>query len=265
MCFFCPVVKVNAYGHGLSLIVQALQNENIDAFCVASVDEAVQCRSFLTKPIPIIIFTADYTSYEIQACLDYNLTPVIGQMTDLIRFQSASFKLNIHLKFDTGLHCHGFSIDEMSTIKEQLAQSPYLNLTGVATHLAKAYDAGLKDGYSFIQQKQFIQIQKLFGPQNYHYQNSACILLQKDITCGGRPGIALYGVLPYTHKPVSVDLRPVMSFQTHLINIRKIKKGVAVSYEHQWTAKRDSCDWLDSHRLCRWLKKKLNQRENLFF
>lgn len=238
--FFCPVVKANAYGHGLPLIIPALENENINAFCVSSVQEGIQVRSLLKKAIPILVFTADYSAEEIHACFESDLTPVIGQMSDLFRFKNVHKKINIHLKFNTGLNCYGFSIEEAKLVKNYLQENPYLNLVGVATHLAKSYDAGLKDGCTALQQKEFLSIQKVFGDQNYHYQNSACLLLEGDIGIGARPGIALYGVIPYTHRSVSIDLKPVMSFETQLINIIKIKKGSCVSYEHQWKAERPS-------------------------
>ena len=238
--FFCPVVKANAYGHGLSLVVPTLENENIHAFCVSSVQEGIQVRSLLKQAIPILVFTADYNIDEIYACFDSDLTPVIGQMSDLLRFKSIHKKINIHLKFNTGLNCYGFSTKEANWVKNQLYKSPYLNLIGVATHLAKSYDAGSDEGCTALQQKEFSSVQKIFGHQNYHYQNSACLLLQGDIGVGARPGIALYGVIPPTYRSVSIDLKPVMSFETQLINIRKIEKGACVSYEHQWKAKRPS-------------------------
>ena len=133
-----------------------------------------------------------------------------------------------------------FSVQEATFIKNQLNQSPYLHLRGVSTHLASSYDAGVRGWVYFSATTRIFKSTKIFGHQNYHYQNSACLLLQGDIGIGARPGIALYGVAPPTHKPVSVDLKPVMSFKTKLISIREIEKGMSVSYGHEWTAKRPS-------------------------
>ena len=238
--FFCPVVKTDGYGHNLSVIIPTLEKEDIDAIAVSSVDDGVYVRSLLKRPLSILIFTADYSHGEVQACFDYQLTPVIGQMSDFYKFKTIHKHLDIHLKFNTGLHCYGFSIQEAEFIKNQLDKNPYLNLKGVSTHLAKSSDAGIKDGCTFLQQKEFSKVQKIFGHQNYHYQNSACLLLQGDIGIGARPGIAMYGVIPPTHRPVSIDLKPVMSFETKLIHIRKIEEGASVSYGHEWTAKRPS-------------------------
>lgn len=43
-CMLMPAVKANAYGHGAVLVAQALQEEGIDAFCVASVSEGIELR-----------------------------------------------------------------------------------------------------------------------------------------------------------------------------------------------------------------------------
>lgn len=238
--FFCPVVKANAYGHGLSLIIPCLETENIDALCVSSIEEAVHVRSLLQRPIPILIFTAHYDLEDIQACWDHHLTPVIGQISDLLKFQALHKPLNIHLKFNTGLNCYGFSIKEAEFVKETIAKSPYLHITGIATHLAKSYDAGCPDGCTALQEKAFRKVQKVFGQQNYHYQNSGCLVLQGNIGIGGRPGLAIYGVMPYTYKPVSMDLKPVMSFETQIIQLQNVTKNMSVSYEHKWTAQRPS-------------------------
>ena len=238
--FYCPVVKTDGYGHNLSLIIPILEKEDIDAIVVSSIDEGVCVRSLLKRNLTILVFAADYSRSEVQACFDHQLTPVIGQMSDFYKFKNAHKHLDIHLKFNTGLYCYGFSVEEAEFIKNQLSNNSYLQLKGVSTHLAKSYDAGVKGGCTFLQQKEFSQIQKIFGDQNYHYQNSACLLLQGDIGIGARPGIALYGIIPPTCRPVSIDLKPVMSFETRLVNIRKIKKGTSVSYGHEWTAKRSS-------------------------
>ena len=238
--FFCPVVKTDGYGHNLSVIIPILEKEDIDAIAVSSFDEGVYVRSLLKRSLPILIFTADYSHEEVQACFEHQLTPVIGQMSDFYKFKNVHKHLDIHLKFNTGLYCYGFSVCEAEFIKSQLTKNSYLHLKGVSTHLAKSYDAGMKDGCTFLQQQEFSKVQKVFGHQNYHYQNSACLLLEGDIGIGARPGIALYGVAPPTHRPVSVDLKPVMSFETRLVHIRKIEKGTSVSYGYEWTAKRTS-------------------------
>ena len=262
--FFYPVVKTDAYGHDLSLVVPALEKEGVDAFVVSSVEDGVYVRSLLKRDIPILIFTADYSHDEIQACFDSRLTPVIGQMSDFFKFKNIHKHLDIHLKFNTGLHCYGFSTCEAEFIKNQLSQNSYLHLKGVSTHLAKSYDAGLEGGCTFLQQKEFSKVQKIFGHQNYHYQNSACLLLEGNIGIGARPGIALYGVKPPTHKDVSIDLKPVMSFETKLITIRKIEKGMSVSYGHEWTAKRPSTIGLIPVGYSDGLKRHLNHQQMYF-
>ena len=238
--FFCPVVKSNAYGHGLTPIIQCLETEDIDAFCVSSVEEGMQVRFLLQRPIPIIVFTTDYDNEDVKACLDCHLTPVLCQPADLLRWKGIRQKHNIHLKFNTGLNCYGFSIKEAPTLKSECTSHPYLHLTGIATHLAQSYDAGSTDGCTAQQEKQFLEVQKVFGPHNYHYQNSACLVQQGNIGIGGRPGLAIYGILPFTHHPVAMDLKPVMSFETQIIQIRTIEKGESVSYQQEWTAQRKS-------------------------
>ena len=47
---FFPVVKADAYGHGIDKITKHIQNK-VDGFCVATSEEAINLRSKTKKPI----------------------------------------------------------------------------------------------------------------------------------------------------------------------------------------------------------------------
>ena len=47
---FYPVIKADAYGHGVEKIAKHINNK-VDGFCVATSEEAINLRSFSKKPI----------------------------------------------------------------------------------------------------------------------------------------------------------------------------------------------------------------------
>src|SRR5579884_2013316 len=66
-----PIVKANAYGHGLDIIAKAaVKSEEIDAFGVATEEEGARLRR-LTR-LPILVLTGAATD-EIDAFLEHQL------------------------------------------------------------------------------------------------------------------------------------------------------------------------------------------------
>ena len=54
-----------------------------------------------------------------------------------------------------------------------------------------------------------------------------------------RPGLLLYGENPTPHRPLELDLRPVMQLTTEVVFFKVVKKGAKISYSHTYEAKED--------------------------
>ena len=57
---FFPVVKADAYGHGIDKITKHIQIK-VDVFCVATSEEAINLRSKSNKPI---LLSSNYYVYD---------------------------------------------------------------------------------------------------------------------------------------------------------------------------------------------------------
>jgi len=55
-----------------------------------------------------------------------------------------------------------------------------------------------------------------------------------------RPGLALYGLPPVHAVGEQVDLRPVMTFKTRLMQVKRVPAGSGVSYGHTFVTPRES-------------------------
>ena len=131
-CMLMPAVKANAYGHGAVLVAQALQEEGIDAFCVASVSEGIELRQ---AGISGEILVLGYTHpAEFGDLLVYDLiqTVVDGNYAALMQDDGRRFK--VHVGIDTGMHRLGERWENMEEIVKIFRMS-HLQVAGVFSHL----------------------------------------------------------------------------------------------------------------------------------
>ena len=55
-----------------------------------------------------------------------------------------------------------------------------------------------------------------------------------------RPGLAIYGLPPVAAVRDRVELRPVMTFKTRILQIKRVSAGSGVSYGHTFITPRES-------------------------
>lgn len=232
------MIKANAYGHGIEQIATSLPQA--DAFGVATLHEGILIRSAgVTKPVVLM-----------QGILDEDeLVRAIMQKFDLVVHQAAQIEILKHyqniepihvwLKIDTGMNRLGFEPSEARAAYEELMLCDSVKKPiGLMTHLAQA-DA-LDSNKTPTQLQTFNElIGDLPGPRSI--ANSAGILGWPESHADWvRPGIILYGVSPFANSAgKDYNLKPVMTFSTHLIAIQRVKKGESIGYGATWVAPED--------------------------
>ena len=133
----CPVIKSNAYGHGLAAIGMFFQLEGIKRIAVSDLDEALMARrSGIT--IPILVLTPILPQQAPQA-VTHDLT-VTAASKDLIEIlaghgQARGRLVKIHLKINTGMNRIGIEPESALEYAELIAKYKYLQLEGVYTTL----------------------------------------------------------------------------------------------------------------------------------
>ena len=119
---FFPVVKADAYGHGIDKITKHIQSK-VDGFCVATSEEAINLRSKSKKPI--LDLEGPYDLADMKALLKNDIEFVIHSSRQLnFLKQIKKFKEShpIWLKFDSGMNRLGFSIEDSSIIFEEVSK-----------------------------------------------------------------------------------------------------------------------------------------------
>lgn len=232
------VVKANAYGHDARLVAQVLSHAN--GFAVSTILEAKQLReSGVENPI-ILLEGVTETEHWADASIN-NFEAVVHYDSQIDQLQENQLPqiLNVWIKVDTGMHRLGFAPERVQDAIAKLATIKNINVVGTMTHLACADESeSLQTTASQVSQFQKIAPEKL----NTSIGNSAGLLRDKQWQGDWvRPGIMLYGSTPLSDASAeSINLKPVMKFESPVIAIRTVKKGERIGYGHRWQAEQDS-------------------------
>lgn len=238
-------VKAEAYGHGGREVARILEHLGADCFGVAGVEEGIDLRTNgqIRRPI-LILSPVPYR--EIELIFDYNLTPNVTEETFAKALaQEANRrgkKLGVHVEVDTGMGRTGVSLAEAPALVNLVANKQGLVLEGVFTHFPSAED---DPEYTGKQIEQFDNLSRRFASEGIsvpmlHSANSAALFgyphARYDLV---RPGLALYGIGPDGFEG-KLDLHPVMTLKTRIVNLRTLPKGAGISYGRTYILERET-------------------------
>jgi alanine racemase len=241
------VVKADAYGHGLIPAARILAAAGAEYLGVASLDEGLALRQE-GLDLPILLLMG-IIPQESQAAVASDLEVVLYRKDVAQALEEAGRSLGkkarVHLKVDTGMGRLGITPREVLPFLESLKNSSYLEVLGLISHLAMA-DIADKT-YTRKQLQEFLTLLTAAREQGWelplsHIANSAALVDFPEAHFGmARPGISLYGSPPSPERSWGVDLKPVMSFTTQVLQLKRLPPGSSISYGGTYTTK----DWCD--------------------
>ena len=129
------VVKAFAYGHGDIKISNKLEKLGVYALWVTDFEEGVILRKSGVKG-KIIVANPGIKSYE--KIIKYRLDVVLYNKKLLNLYSSRKNKVNIHVKFNTGMNRYGFEEKEINLIVTQVQKNTHLKLISICSHLASS-------------------------------------------------------------------------------------------------------------------------------
>ena len=239
------VVKADAYGHGVTECSRALYECGCRFFAVATVNEALQLREIYTDCDILIL--GNTPNVELADILsDNNIITTLGSLEYAERVNrqlSPGKKLKCHIKLDTGMNRIGFSChdSDLDSLLE-VFRLENLEIEGLFSHFACSDMPGsdMTDRqYELYKKVESFLAEKGYSFKARHISNSAATLRRRvrDLDYV-RCGIILYGLSP-SSEVFSDELKPVMSFKTHITHVHKVYKGETVGYGATFTADRD--------------------------
>ena len=232
------IVKADAYGHGIARVAGALADA--DGFGVACVEEARQLRE-AGASARILLLEGPCCADELTVIRQLRLDAVIHHedQLDMLDANSAGAPVNVWLKIDSGMHRLGFAPEHFAGLWARLKQHP-----GVAdnirliSHLACANEPD--NAMTREQLEVFLQTTRGYPAENSIANSAAIIGWPQCHLDWVRPGLMLYGASPLDGaRAAEFDLRPVMSLQSALIAVKRLRRGDPVGYGASWRCPED--------------------------
>ena len=222
------VVKADAYGLGATRVARALAGAGARRFFVALAEEGAAVRQAL-GPGPQIAVLSGHMAGDTEMIHDLDLTPMLNSLEQITRHLEALPGHAFGVQLDTGMNRLGVEMLEWQAVAPILVDAgPELLMSHLAC--ADEPDHPLNE----VQLRTFHEMTDgtglprslsasggiLLGPR-YHF----------DLT---RPGVGLYGGLPYT------AAIPALTLSLPVIQTREVAVGEPVGYGCTWVAERPS-------------------------
>lgn len=233
-----PVIKANAYGCDMLLVAKILdKNKEVDKICVVNLDEAISLiTNKIKKPLLILSF------YE----LDRNkitLAAKAGTIFPLYSIEQAKFldkigkkigkKIKVHIKIDTGAGRIGILPNTILNFYKEIKKLKKLEIDGIFSHFASSES---DFNYTAKQYSLFDKAAKALkeagcNPKIKHMACSAASVVHNYTHFNAvRLGISMYGLHPAANTKGKIYLKPALSWNTKIIQIKQVPKGSKVGY-----------------------------------
>jgi alanine racemase len=235
-----PIVKANAYGHGLVAVARHLVGLGARSLGVAFLEEAVALRE-AGVTVPILVMGGIFGD-QVPVFLRHGLTLTASSVDKLRHIDEAARSLGVnatvHLKIDTGMERIGVHYYSAQKLLERAAECRHCVVEGIYSHFANADAADLTSAR--LQLARFLEVLTWYDRHGVptpirHMANSGAVLqLRESHLDLVRPGILLYGVYPSAEVARTIDVRPALSWKSRVVYFKVVQPGHPVSYGSTW-------------------------------
>jgi alanine racemase len=248
-----PVVKADAYGHGMVPVALALADAGAEGLCVATLDEGVALRDAGVELPILVLYPAPPVVARDAARRRLTLTAgdadLLARTLEAVRGRGDAIDvpLDLQIEVETGLGRGGLAPAEVEAAAAAITSAPGARLVGLWSHLAAPED----EERTTEQDRRFHAVAELLAGGGVrlprHVAASGGILAGSVAPLEAvRPGLALYGLIPegLSMPPgiasVATDLRPVMSIHARPVRVADLPTGSGVGYGPSFVTARPS-------------------------
>jgi alanine racemase len=272
-----PVLKANAYGHGLKEVATILNNSLVKRVAIDSFPEAqIVNRYFKGKALIIGEMPLEAYNY-----INWRKTEVVVyNLETLKKISQFGKRANIHLFYNSGMNREGIK-DLNSFLVKAEKYLEKVKVVGFCSHLMSAEEdnnyLNREQSESFFHGLDLLK-KFNFKPELIHLGNSSAIFSIQDKRLNAfRVGLNFYGynIFSETSKFKQLadqNLKPALRVVSRVVAIQELRAGEVVSYNGTYQAKKkekivivpfgyyEGLDWMlsNSH-----LKVQLNKREEV--
>jgi alanine racemase len=235
-----PVLKANAYGHGLVAVAKLLEELNPFGVAVAYLEEGLRLREAGVR-MPVLVLGGIVGS-QIPRFIEQNLTLTASSVDKLRAIDECAAarrtKARVHLKIDTGMERIGIHWYTAQKLLEASLETKHVEVEGIFTHFANADAPDLSS--SHLQLERFHEVLRFYEQRSLptplrHAANSGAILqLPESYFDIVRPGILFFGSSPDLALPVTLPVKQALRWVTRVVFFKVVKEGNPVSYGSTW-------------------------------
>ncbi len=240
-----PILKANAYGHGLVRVAQLMEKLGADSVGVAVLEEGILLRQNGIK-IPVLVLGGIWGN-QIPHFLKYDLTITASSIEKLKQIDeiatSMKIKAKVHLKIDTGMERIGVHYYSAENLLRESLKCKNLEVEGIFSHFANSDNKELD--YTRLQLERFFEVLRFYEKHSLqfpirHISKSGSILQMPEANLDMvRPGLLLYGVYPSLEISHTIEVKPASTWKSLVVYFKVIKANHPVGYGLTWQCDHD--------------------------
>lgn len=253
LSLLAPVIKSNAYGHGIDIVAKVCQDSPVvDMICVVSVSEALHVRA-LGFAKQIIVLSIMDNDLEQAILKDIQLVVYDVQMAHHLNALAGVLgkRAVVHIKVDTGLSRLGFLWDTAVANIKTIHSLPFIRIQGIFSHLAESENTD--QTFTNLQFERFNWVlaqceQNSIQIPLVHTSCSAAVTgNSKSHLPLIRLGIGVYGLWPSPENKIitqatypEFSLHSALTWKTKIIQLKQVPSGSYIGYDRTHQVMRDT-------------------------
>src|SRR5213593_1261916 len=205
-----PILKANAYGHGLVEVARRLERLAAPYVGVAYLEEGLRLRQHGVR-LPVLVLGGILGS-QIPRFLEHDITLTASSVDKLRAIEEHAVRVGrtatVHLKIDTGMERIGVHWYSAETLLEESLRCGHVRVEGIFTHFANADARDL--GHARLQLERFHEVLRFYErrslptPLRHAASSGAILTLPESHLDLVRPGVLFYGVGPSDETPATI-------------------------------------------------------------
>lgn len=241
-----PILKANAYGHGLVEVARVCEALGAPAVGVAYLEEGMHLRRAGLR-LPILIL-GGLAAAQIPLFLRHDLELTASSVDKLLAIDACAKELGVrakvHLKIDTGMErigVHHYSADKLLEASLSVTST---DVVGVFTHFANAEELAPTE----LQLERFLSVLRFYErrsiptPLRHAASSGAIACCPASHLDRVRPGVMFYGISPTLDPAMAIDVgvRPALSWTSEVVFFKVVRAHDPVSYGSTWSSEVDT-------------------------